>query len=1658
MKKGGLFAFFKPTPAKAAAKHAPDNTPEIKGNATAAHSFKRKAAAVAAAEPGGANGAAQQAEGAFAKFAAKTAPLKRADDCEEMSATPPPSERDSDNVAGGGGGGSSSSSSSSSPSPTKKPKTNTAVAAAVARPPVSTKRSAFGPGSGSSGSAKLGVAAASSKANATGAAKGVGGTAANRDFFTSSAKSNPFNDKVAPKRKMGSGAKKKISAATEKQPQPADDDDSDEQPVRRTKPRARLRKGGSSAKANKRRIMDTSDDDSGSDAAMGAASEDEESEFSGDAESSAEEESSDEEAASSSSEEEAESSEDDYAAKKKAAAAARKKKTATAPVAAAKKAATPAKSFGCLLSGAGTKGGSGASTSSPFSGGGGGGSGGGGGGTAGGGELKEVPREGCKLMGEHHHDRLKWLQPGNRCDLNGNLEGEPGYDGRTLRVPASFLHDVSPAQQQWWAIKAVSFDTVLFFKVGKFYEMFNTDADIGVRHLELTFMKGDSAHSGFPELAYGKHAERLIAMGYKVGRVEQTETPEMVVPRKKADGWKARSVQGHGGTWKDKSGSCSRREVVSMLSAGTRTHCYMDTDGTSDASIKFEGSGLSHGRSALGQGWLLTLVEFPVTATTAAGSDDATPSHSGVQSVSNRATRVYGAVLLDAATGAFHFAQFEDCAQSTQLRTMLALYPVVELLVCSGAANGSNPEMGGGLSPSTQEVLRHFLPLQWERRSTLQHGRAERSRSNDSFTKEAHLDAFAAGTARGGFRAPSDGTRVPMAAFFPADGAAGAAAMLRSERGCTYFRDDTGTPLKEANWPPLLRALLRAADAPGAKSAADDEAPFLVHGIGGWHACLAALGGCLQHLARFLLDHELFSMSNFALYTPKMQAAAIMEQAAEQAEAAALTSSPAVSMMEVDNGVATENSSGSSSSSSSSTTPAYVPPTAVHMVLDNAALANLEVLQNQHDGGRRGTLLEFMDKCTTPFGKRLFRNWLAAPLCDLARIERRTDAVAALANATITGGFDLTRRELSKLPDLPRLLQVVHTVGNHYKATDHPAARAVMYEKPNYNKRKVKALCAAIKGFETACKLIKTLQPMLREDGGALAGSALLRELLLYPEEEAVDRMAEGAAPSAPTHQGWGDCAAVGASTSGFPDVSEELLFFRKAFDKTQALQTGEVIPRKGFSPSFDAALAAVADAEAALEDYLKTQKRVLGFSGLKYWGKNKDRYQLEVPVKVIQQQSGGAEPAEYELKSQTKTVKRFWTAELKEMLADMLKAEAAREAALGDQMRTIFHTFDRSYGKWAAATDALAQLDALASLGGVSCYEGYVRATFRERSAASGPSFVSVRGRHPTVEAALKDGSFIPNGTTLGVPDSSEGGGARANEAAAAAVAPLLLLSGPNMGGKSTLLRQNCVLAIMAQMGCFVPADSLELTPVDRIFTRLGASDRILQGQSTFFVELAETATILHEATADSLVILDELGRGTSTFDGTAIADAVVRHVASRLKCRTMFATHYHSLVEDYGNDPRVQVRWLLLMMMTMMMMLMMLPSEFPRTDNAICRPRPSLAQLGHMACIADPTKQSDADTDVTFLYELQPGPCSKSYGVNVARLARLPAAVVALASQKSEEFARTSKTGPSKGSVRALAQRGAQLCNADASTDAVGVLGRIVALQAEAKITLGM
>ncbi|GEO83643.1 MULTISPECIES: DNA mismatch repair protein MutS [Alphaproteobacteria] len=255
------------------------------------------------------------------------------------------------------------------------------------------------------------------------------------------------------------------------------------------------------------------------------------------------------------------------------------------------------------------------------------------------------------------------------------------------------------------------------------------------------------------------------------------------------------------------------------------------------------------------------------------------------------------------------------------------------------------------------------------------------------------------------------------------------------------------------------------------------------------------------------------------------------------------------------------------------------------------------------------------------------------------------------------------------------------------------------------------------------------------------------------------------------------------------------------------------------------------------------------------------------------------------------------------------------------------------------AAARALAMIDVASGLGALAEEQGYCRPLVDDSC-----MFSIVAGRHPVVEQALRRQAaspFIANDCDLSPSEAGTDGA-------------IWLLTGPNMGGKSTFLRQNALIAILAQMGSFVPAGSAHIGVVDRLFSRVGASDDLARGRSTFMVEMVETAAILNQATEHSLVILDEIGRGTATFDGLSIAWAAVEHLHEVNRCRSLFATHFHELT--------------------------VLSEKLDRLSNVTMRVK-------------------EWDNDVIFLHEVGPGAADRSYGIQVARLAGLPASVVARA-----------------------------------------------------------
>jgi DNA mismatch repair protein MutS len=326
--------------------------------------------------------------------------------------------------------------------------------------------------------------------------------------------------------------------------------------------------------------------------------------------------------------------------------------------------------------------------------------------------------------------------------------------------------------------------------------------------------------------------------------------------------------------------------------------------------------------------------------------------------------------------------------------------------------------------------------------------------------------------------------------------------------------------------------------------------------------------------------------------------------------------------------------------------------------------------------------------------------------------------------------------------------------------------------------------------------------------------------------------------------------------------------------------------------------------------------------------------------------------PADYERKQTLVNAERFTTPELKEYESKILDAQekiVEIERRLFAGLRSDIAAEAKRVRQTALA---LAEVDVLGCLAHIAALRNYCRPKFEKTSSNDAErtgDLEIVEGRHPVIELReLASGSerFIPNDLFLNSPPQNS-----SQDTVTSVSQNIVVLTGPNMGGKSTYLRQAALIVIMAQMGSFVPARSARLGIVDRVFTRIGASDNVARGRSTFMVEMTETAAILHTATASSLILLDEVGRGTSTYDGLAIAWAAIEYLHARVRAKTLFATHYFELTE--------------------------LAEQLSGVKNY------------HVSV-------KDTGGSVAFLRRVEPGAADRSYGIEVAKLAGLPNDVV--------------------------------------------------------------
>ncbi len=374
---------------------------------------------------------------------------------------------------------------------------------------------------------------------------------------------------------------------------------------------------------------------------------------------------------------------------------------------------------------------------------------------------------------------------------------------------------------------------------------------------------------------------------------------------------------------------------------------------------------------------------------------------------------------------------------------------------------------------------------------------------------------------------------------------------------------------------------------------------------------------------------------------------------------------------------------------------------------------------------------------------------------------------------------------------------------------------------------------------------------------------------------------------------------------------------------------------KEGYSEELDKLKDSIKDGKSWISGLEASERERTGIKNLKVGYNRVFGYYLEVTKSYFD-----LIPENYIRKQTLANAERFITPELKEMENLVLNAETKINQLEHDIFVAVRDHIEQYISIIQKTSSAIAKLDVLCSFAHVSEKLGYVKPVIDDSM-----EIQILKGRHPVIEQTISDGLFISNDTYVDDKDTS-----------------LLLITGPNMAGKSTYMRQTALLVLMAQAGCFIPCESAHIGVVDRIFTRIGASDNLAQGQSTFYVEMSELAYILSSAGPRSLIILDEIGRGTSTYDGLSIAWAVVEHLAgNNTHIRTLFATHYHELTVLEGQISGV------------------------KNLNV---------------------DVSEADGNIVFLHKIIEGSASRSYGIHVAKLAGIPSTILDRAREKLSEL----------------------------------------------------
>lgn len=432
--------------------------------------------------------------------------------------------------------------------------------------------------------------------------------------------------------------------------------------------------------------------------------------------------------------------------------------------------------------------------------------------------------------------------------------------------------------------------------------------------------------------------------------------------------------------------------------------------------------------------------------------------------------------------------------------------------------------------------------------------------------------------------------------------------------------------------------------------------------------------------------------------------------------------------------------------------------------------------------------------------------------------------------------------------------------------------------------------------------------------------------------------------PKLTTYLGALDSKLVDNIISSIDDFSDLYDLIDKSIieEAPLTITDGDLI-KPGYSAELDEIKDSIKDAKSWIANLENTEKERTGIKTLKVGYNKVFGYYIDVSksnIKLV--------PDDYVRKQTLVNNERYITPELKEKESLVLSAEAKINNMEYEIFKAIRTSIEPYISRLQNASKAVALLDVLISLADIAAKYGYIKPV------VDGSNVINIKnGRHPAVELMMGEGLFVANDTLLDNLRRS-----------------MLIITGPNMSGKSTYMRQTAIIVLMAQLGSFVPCESAHIGVVDRVFTRIGAADNLSYGQSTFYIEMSELANILKNATSRSLIILDEIGRGTSTFDGLSIAWATIEYLSKKDNCiRTMFATHYHELT--------------------------VLESKYQNIKNL------SVAV-------------SEQGSDIVFLHKITESPASKSYGIHVAKIAGIPLEIRKKAAAKLRELEAGSASSP--------------------------------------------